>query len=128
MCWTSAYYIRCKACKQDLDHRLEVDDMCSGKRKGRNVCTYIYPVKVNVQWLDWDNCLVCTAKKDLMMTLMQEIQDREEQQRKEQEAKEQQQDEEDSEDELIRKQLVNDEEQQMHAEKHGRIEEWLEGL
>ncbi|RGP80306.1 hypothetical protein FLONG3_1607 [Fusarium longipes] len=143
MCWTSAYYVRCETCKEDLDSRLEVDEMCRNKRKGMTPCTYIYPVKVNVEWVDLTHCLMCTAKKDILETMEKEAKEREykdkqlEEDAKHQEAKlasssepeeEKQPSGEESDDALIWKQLINDENHQMEVEKRGRMDEWLQGL
>jgi hypothetical protein len=97
--------------------------MCRNKLKGLIQCSYIYPVKVNVEWVDLTNCLMCFAKRDMLETRMKKTKEREGK-----EKQERGEEEEESDDALIRKQLIDDENHQMEAEKRERVEEWLQGI
>ncbi|KAF5001064.1 hypothetical protein FGRMN_1258 [Fusarium graminum] len=109
MCHTSTYEVRCSGCGETLEHRLEIDQMCRGKRR-INSCTLIVPVNVHLDWLDPSNCLVCLAKPDILEAI-------EEDRKKRAEAKQ-------------KADMIwwkgEDEEDKMREEKKGRVEKWVD--
>ncbi|KAM0344177.1 hypothetical protein ACHAPU_007899 [Fusarium lateritium] len=109
MCHTSTYEVRCSGCGETLEHRLEIDQMCNGKRK-INSCTLIPPVNVHLDWLDPNNCLVCIAKPDILEAIEN---DRKKKAEAEEKAEE------------IRRKL-EDEEDDMIMEKKGRVAKWVD--
>ncbi|GKU07246.1 hypothetical protein FLAG1_10601 [Fusarium langsethiae] len=124
MCRTSAYFVRCNTCKEDIDHHLEVDSPCKNKIRGLPYCSQILPVNMgNVEWVDMSHCLPCTAKRDMLDSRIQATIDQEAK-----EKLEQPEEKSDSDDELIMKQLIADVNGLMNQEKRGRVNNWLEEL
>ncbi|KAI6755462.1 hypothetical protein HG531_004568 [Fusarium graminearum] len=121
MCHTSAYFVRCSTCKQDLDHKLVVDAKCKNKIHGRINCSIIYPVNMNVEWVDMTHCLVCYAKRDMLNTRMQATVDADAQEAIDNPTKS------DSTDIMIGNQLQNDIDSVIEMEKPERIANWLQG-
>ncbi|CEI39722.1 hypothetical protein FVEN_g2003 [Fusarium venenatum] len=101
MCKTSAYFTRCETCKQDIDHCLKVDQNCKNKNRGLPYCSIIYPVNMNIDWATIDQEAKEMAEQPPPKT--------------------------ESDDTLIMKQLVDDIDNRVNMEKHGRVENWLDG-
>ncbi|EKJ71767.1 hypothetical protein NXS19_012770 [Fusarium pseudograminearum] len=121
MCHTSAYFVRCSTCKQDIDHKLVVDSKCKNKIHGRINCSIIYPVNMNVEWVDYTHCLPCYAKRDMLDTRMQATIDADAQEAIDNPHKS------DSTSTMIGNQLQNDIDSVVEMEKPERIANWLEG-
>ncbi|KAH6979030.1 hypothetical protein EDB82DRAFT_558628 [Fusarium venenatum] len=122
MCKTSAYFTRCETCKQDIDHCLKVDQNCKNKNRGLPYCSIIYPVNMNIDWVDWTHCLPCTIKRGMLDDRIQATIDQEAKEMAEQPPPKTE-----SDDTLIMKQLIDDIDNRVNMEKHGRVENWLDG-